>query len=162
MQVRAGLGVGRLAAAMESLVELHPELCRSGFAHHEVADPAAATPAALAEAEAGLDLGTGVLMHLVWLDAGPVQHRPDRAGAARHRGRPIAQDPAVAGAGLEAAGAGQLTLRARNTCSRPGRSGASRTSTTSNPQRTRLCVTSARDRNRSVESEVITEPSGKP
>ncbi|MDX8140978.1 hypothetical protein SK854_02580 [Lentzea sp. BCCO 10_0061] len=72
VQVRAGLGVGRLAAAMDSLVELHPELCRSGFAHHEVADPVAATPAALAEAEAGLDLRTGVLMHVVWLDAGPV------------------------------------------------------------------------------------------
>lgn len=71
VQVRAGLGVGRLAAAMDSLVELHPELCRSGFAHHEVVDPAAATPAALAQAEAGLDLGAGVLMQAVWLDAGP-------------------------------------------------------------------------------------------
>ncbi|HEX7303381.1 hypothetical protein [Lentzea sp.] len=71
VQVRAGLGVGRLAAAMESLVELHPELCRSGFAHHEVTDPVTATPAALAEAEAGLDLQAGVLMHVVWLDAGP-------------------------------------------------------------------------------------------
>ncbi|MFD4638747.1 hypothetical protein ACFWN2_15645 [Lentzea sp. NPDC058436] len=70
VQVRAGLGVGRLATAMESLVELHPELCRSGFAHHEVSDPVAATPAALAEAEAGLDLQAGVLMHVVWLDAG--------------------------------------------------------------------------------------------
>lgn len=71
VQVRAGLGVGRLAAAMDSLVELHPELCRSGFVHHEVTDPVAATPAALAEAEAGLDLQAGVLMQAVWLDAGP-------------------------------------------------------------------------------------------
>ncbi|MET9230632.1 hypothetical protein [Lentzea sp. NPDC003310] len=71
VQVRAGLGVGRLATAMESLVQLHPELRRSGFAHHEVADPAATTTAALAEAEAGLDLQAGVLMHVVWLDAGP-------------------------------------------------------------------------------------------
>lgn len=75
MQVRAGLGVGRLAAAVDSLVELHPELCRSGFAHVEVADPAAATDAALARAEAGLDLQAGVLMQAVWLDAGP-----DRSG----------------------------------------------------------------------------------
>jgi hypothetical protein len=71
VQVRAGLGVGRLAAAVDSLVELHPELCHSGFAHHEVTDPVAATPAALAEAEAGLDLLSGVLMQAVWLDAGP-------------------------------------------------------------------------------------------
>ncbi|GAB2849731.1 hypothetical protein GCM10027200_57620 [Lentzea nigeriaca] len=75
MQVRAGLGVGRLSAAVESLVELHPELCRSGFAHVEVVDPAAATDAALARAEAGLDLQAGVLMQAVWLDAGP-----DRSG----------------------------------------------------------------------------------
>lgn len=71
VQVRAGLGVGRLAAAVDSLVELHPELCRSGFAHREVTDPVAATPAALAAAEAGLDLGAGVLVQAVWLDAGP-------------------------------------------------------------------------------------------
>ncbi len=51
-------------------MELHPELCRCGFAHHEVVDPVAATPAALAEAEAGLDLQTGVLVQAVWLDAG--------------------------------------------------------------------------------------------
>jgi hypothetical protein len=70
VQVRAGLGVERLAAAVDSLVELHPELCRSGFVHHEVTDPVAATPAALAEAEAGLDLQAGVLMQAVWLDAG--------------------------------------------------------------------------------------------
>ncbi len=75
MQVRAGLGVGRLAAAVDSLVELHPELCRSGFAHREVVDPAAATDAALAEAEAGLDPLAGLLMQAVWLDAGP-----DRSG----------------------------------------------------------------------------------
>lgn len=75
MQVRAGLGVGRLAAAVDSLVALHPELCRSGFAHVEVVDPAAATDAALARAEAGLDLRAGVLMQAVWLDAGP-----DRSG----------------------------------------------------------------------------------
>lgn len=75
MQVRAGLGAGRLAAAVESLVELHPELCRCGFAHREVADPVAATPAALAEAEAGLDPSAGVLVQAVWLDAGP-----DRSG----------------------------------------------------------------------------------
>ncbi|MET9634282.1 hypothetical protein ABZX92_43195 [Lentzea sp. NPDC006480] len=73
VQVRAGLGVGRLAAAVDSLVELHPELCRSGFAHIEVVDPAAATDAALARAEAGLDLQAGVLMQAVWLDAGPEQ-----------------------------------------------------------------------------------------
>lgn len=73
VQVRAGLGVGRLAAALESLVELHPELCRSGFTHLEVADPAAATDAALARAEAGLDLQAGVLMQAVWLDAGPAR-----------------------------------------------------------------------------------------
>ncbi|MFI6093974.1 hypothetical protein ACIA8G_00355 [Lentzea sp. NPDC051213] len=71
VQVRADLGVGRLAAAVDSLVALHPELCRSGFAHLRVADPAAATDAALAQAEAGLDLGAGVLMQAVWLDAGP-------------------------------------------------------------------------------------------
>ncbi|SDG10999.1 hypothetical protein SAMN05216553_105377 [Lentzea fradiae] len=71
VQVRAGLGAGRLAAAVESLVELHPELCRSGFAHREVADPVAATPAALADAEAALDPLTGVLVQAVWLDAGP-------------------------------------------------------------------------------------------
>ncbi len=75
VQVRAGLGVGRLAAALDSLVELHPELCRSGFAHLEVTDPVAATSAALAQAEAGLDLGAGILMQAVWLDAGP-----DRSG----------------------------------------------------------------------------------
>jgi hypothetical protein len=75
VQVRAGLGVGRLAAAVDSLVELHPELCRSGFAHHRVCDPVAATDAALAQAEAGLDLQAGVLMQAVWLDAGP-----DRSG----------------------------------------------------------------------------------
>jgi hypothetical protein len=73
VQVRAGLGVARLAAAVESLVELHPELCRSGFAHLEVADPAAATDAALARAEAGLDLRAGVLVQAVWLDAGPAR-----------------------------------------------------------------------------------------
>jgi hypothetical protein len=75
VQVRAGLGVERLAAAVDSLVELHPGLCRSGFAHHQVADPVAATDAALAQAEAGLDLQAGVLMQAVWLDAGP-----DRSG----------------------------------------------------------------------------------
>ncbi|GAA3626537.1 hypothetical protein C8D87_10841 [Lentzea atacamensis] len=75
MQVRAGLGVGRLAAAVDSLVALHPELRRSGFAHVNVVDPAAATDAALARAEAGLDLQAGVLMQAVWLDAGP-----DRSG----------------------------------------------------------------------------------
>lgn len=73
MQVRAGLGAGRLAAAVDSLVELHPELCRSGFAHLEVTDPAAATDAALARAEAGLDLQAGLLVQAVWLDAGPAQ-----------------------------------------------------------------------------------------
>jgi len=75
VQVRAGLGVERLAAAVDSLVELHPELRRSGFAHHRVLDPVAATDAALAQAEAGLDLQAGVLMQAVWLDAGP-----DRSG----------------------------------------------------------------------------------
>jgi hypothetical protein len=71
VQVRAGLDAGRLAAAVDSLADLHPELRRSGFAHHEVTDPVAATAAALAEAEAGLDPRTGVLMQTVWLDAGP-------------------------------------------------------------------------------------------
>ncbi|MET8763892.1 hypothetical protein [Lentzea sp. NPDC004782] len=75
VQVRAGLGVERLAAAVDSLVELHPELCRSRFAHHRVTDPVAATDAALAQAEAGLDLQAGVLVQAVWLDAGP-----DRSG----------------------------------------------------------------------------------
>ncbi|PWK81037.1 hypothetical protein C8D88_12087 [Lentzea atacamensis] len=41
----------------------------------KVVDPAAATDAALARAEAGLDLQAGVLMQAVWLDAGP-----DRSG----------------------------------------------------------------------------------
>ena len=49
--------------------------------------------------------------------------------------------------------------RARNTSSRPGRSGASRTSTSSYPAAWRSAWTSSRSRNRNVDSDVSVAPS---
>jgi SAM-dependent methyltransferase len=54
---------------------------------------------------------------------------------------------------------GQFVRSAMNTNSRPGRSGASRTSSTSKPDAARLDSTSSRLRNRRVESDVTTAPS---
>ena len=58
---------------LDAAVEYYRATYGVEVAHREVVDPAAATDAALAEAEAGLDLQAGVLMQAVWLDAGPAR-----------------------------------------------------------------------------------------
>ncbi|TWP50913.1 hypothetical protein FKR81_17695 [Lentzea tibetensis] len=73
VQVRAGLGEGRLVTAVESVLCRHPELRGDAarcFHRVEVGDPVAATPARLAEAGDRLESEEG-LLQAVWLDAGP-------------------------------------------------------------------------------------------